>query len=99
MGTERLAVEFHRTDDGNVMLRVCGRLEHGTSALLESVLAALLRGDATAIVVDLSAVEHIDSHGLDVLLEAEADAVRRNVSVEVTGVRESLRARRSPLEE
>ena len=98
MGTDRLAVEFHLTDDGNVMLRVCGRLEHGTSALLEGVLGALLRSDAAAIVVDLSAVEHIDSHGLDVLLEAEADAVRRNVSVEVTGVRESLSARR-PLEE
>ena len=52
-----------------------------------------------AIVVDLSAVEHIDSYGLDVLLQAEADAQRRKATVEVTGVRESLRARRSPLEE
>lgn len=98
MGMERLAVEFERTDDGNLLLRLSGRLEGATSALLEGVLGAL-RSDPAAIVVDLSAVEHIDSHGLDVLLEAEADAGRRNASVEVTGVRESLRARRSPLEE
>ena len=99
MGTERLAVEFARTDDGNVLLRLRGRLEGATSALLEGVLGALRSDPAATVVVDLSAVEHIDSHGLDVLLEAEADAERRNASVEVTGVRESLRGRRSPLEE
>jgi anti-anti-sigma factor len=98
MGTDRLAVEFERRDAHTVVLRVSGRLDHGTSALLEGVLHAL-RDDPSAITVDLSAVEHIDSHGLDVLLQAEADARRRKASVEVTGVRESLRARRSPLEE
>ena len=98
MVTERLAIEFERIRETQVSLRVTGRLERGTSALLEGVLLAL-RGDSSVIVVDLSAVEHIDSHGLDVLLQAEADARRRKASVEVTGVRESLRARRSPLEE
>jgi len=98
MGMERLAVEFERTDGSEVRLRVSGRLERATSALLEGVLHALRR-DSSAIVVDLTDVEHIDSHGLDVLLQAEADARRRNASVEVTGVRESLRSRRSPLEE
>ena len=98
MGTERLAVEFERSDSGNVVLRVSGRLEHGTAALLDGVLRAL-RADPSAVVVDLSAVDHIDSHGLDVLLQAEADGRRRKASIEVTGVRESLRARRSPLEE
>ena len=97
---ERLGVEFERMNGRNVVLRVSGRLERGTSSLLEGVLAAL-RGDPTSIsiVVDLSAVDHIDSYGLDVLLQAEADARQRNASIEVTGVRESLRARRSPLEE
>jgi anti-anti-sigma factor len=99
MGTERLAVEFERTDDGNVLLRLCGRLEGATSALLEGVLGALRSDRPATVVVDLSAVEHIDSHGLEVLLDAEADAGQRNISVEVTGVRESLRGRRSPLEE
>src|SRR5262245_56733263 len=98
MGTERLAVEFERRDGSSVVLRVSGRLEQGTAALLDGVLQALRR-DPSAVVVDLTAVEHIDSHGLDVLLEAEADARKRRASIEVTGVRESLRARRSPLEE
>jgi anti-anti-sigma factor len=99
MGPERLAVEFERTDGSRVLLRVSGRLERATSALLEGVLHALRREPAAIVVVDLSAVDHIDSHGLAVLLQAEADAQRRNASVEVTGVRESLRSRRSPLEE
>ena len=98
MRSERLAVVFERSDGGNVLLHVSGRLEHGTAALLEGVLHAL-RDEPTTIVVDLSAVEHIDSHGLEVLLRAEDDARRRKGSVEVTGVRESLRSRRSPLEE
>jgi anti-anti-sigma factor len=97
MGKERLAVELERRDGGNVVLHVSGRLEHGTAALLDGVLRAL-RSDPSSIVVDLRAVDHIDSHGLDVLLEAEADARRRRASVEVIGVRESLRSRRSPLE-
>ncbi len=90
MGPERLAVELERIGGTRVSLRVSGRLERGTSALLEGVLRAL-RGDSSEIVVDLSDVDHIDSHGLDVLLEAEADARRRRASVEVVGVRESLR--------
>jgi anti-anti-sigma factor len=98
MGMERLAVELERKDGGNVVLHVSGRLEHGTAALLDGVLRAL-RDDPSSIVVDLAAVDHIDSHGLEVLLEAEADARRRRTSVEVIGVRESLRLRRSPLEE
>jgi anti-anti-sigma factor len=98
MGTERLAVEFERRDGGSVVLHLSGRLERGTAALLEGILHAL-RSDPSPIVVDLAAVEHIDSHGLDVLLEAEESARRRKASVEVIGVRESLRARRSPLEE
>ena len=94
MGMERLAVEFERRGGGDVVLRVSGRLDQSTAALLEGVLFAL-RGDPSPIVVDLSDVDHIDSHGLDVLLGAEADARHRKASVEVTGVRESLRSRRS----
>jgi anti-anti-sigma factor len=98
MGTERLQVEFERDAAGSVMLRVSGRLERATAALLEGVLRAL-RTDRSPVTVDLTDVDHIDSHGLDVLLEAEADARARRASVEVVGVRESLRLRRSPLEE
>jgi anti-anti-sigma factor len=98
MGMERLAVEFEREAGGSVMLRVSGRLERATAALLDGVLRAL-RTDRASVTVDLTDVDHIDSHGLDVLLEAEADARARSASVEVVGVRESLRLRRSPLEE
>ena len=93
MGTERLAVEFERDDGGRVRLRVSGRLEEATAALLDGVLRSL-RGDPAPVTLDLT-----DSRGLEVLLEAEADARARRVSVEVVGVRESLRLRRSPLEE
>ena len=98
MGTERLAVELEREAGGSVMLRVSGRLERATAALLDGVLRAL-RTDHAPVTVDLTDVDHIDSHGLDVLLEAQADARARRASVEVVGVRESLRLRRSPLEE
>jgi anti-anti-sigma factor len=97
MGTERLAVEFERRVDGNVILRVNGKLERGTAALLEGVLQAL-RNDPNPVVLDLTGVDHIDSRGLEVLLNAEAEARRRNAPVEVVGVRESLRAHRPPLE-
>jgi anti-anti-sigma factor len=98
MGTERLAVELERKHGGNVVLHVSGRLEHGTAALLEGVLQALRR-DRAPITVDLAAVDHIDARGLDVLLEAEEDARRRKVSVDVVGVRESLRSDRSRLDD
>jgi anti-anti-sigma factor len=98
MGTERLAVEFEREDGGPVLLRVSGRLEAATAALLDGILRSL-RGDPAHVTVDLSEVEHIDSHGIGVLLEAEADARDRRASIEVVGVRESLRLRRTSLEE
>jgi anti-anti-sigma factor len=96
MGTERLAVEFERRLDGSVSLRLSGKLEQGTAALLDGILQALW-DDPSPVVVDLSRVDHIDSHGLDVLLAAESGARRRNSPVEVVGIRESLRANR-PLE-
>ena len=98
MGTERLAVEFEREVGGGVLLRVSGRLEQATAALLDGVLHAL-RADGAPVTVDLRDVDHIDSHGLEVLLAAEADARRRGAPIDVVGVRESLRSRRSPLEE
>ena len=97
MGTERLVVEFERGLDGNVTLRLNGKLERGTASLLDGILQALW-DDPAPLVLDLSGVDHIDSRGLEVLLNAEADARRRDAPVEIVGVRESLRAHRSPLE-
>src|SRR3954468_17450793 len=97
MGTERLAVEFERGADGTVLLRVTGKLEHGTAALLDGVLQALWN-DPAPVTLDLSGVDQIDSRGLEVLLNAEAKAREREAPVDVIGVPESLRANRSPLE-
>lgn len=97
MGTERLAVEFERRADGNVLLRVTGKLEQGTAALLDGVLQALWN-DPAPVTLDLSGVDQIDSRGLEVLLDAQAQARRRDAPVEVVGVRESLHAHRPPLE-
>ena len=99
MGTERLAVEFERERTAEACC--CASADgwsDATAALLDGVLRAL-RADRSPVTVDLTDVDHIDSHGLEVLLEAEADARARRASVEVIGVRESLRLRRSPLEE
>jgi anti-anti-sigma factor len=96
MGTERLAVEFERRLDGSVHLRLSGKLEQGTAALLDGILQALWNDPSP--VVDLSHVDHIDSRGLDVLLAAESSARRRSSPVEVVGIRESLRAHRPPLD-
>jgi anti-anti-sigma factor len=97
MGTERLAVEFERSADGTVLLRVSGKLEDGTAALLEGILQALWE-DPSPVVLDLSRVDHIDSRGLEVLLNAEREARLRSAPVDVVGVRESLRANRPPFE-
>ena len=97
MGTERLAVEFERRPDGSVLLRLSGKLEHGTAALLDGILQALWN-DPAPVVVDLSHVDHIDSRGLEVLLAAESSAHSRSRPVEVIGIRESLRQHRPPLD-
>jgi anti-anti-sigma factor len=97
MGTERLAVEFERSADDTVLLRVTGKLEHGTAALLDGVLQALWN-DPAPVTLDLSGVDQIDSRGLEVLLNAETKAREREAPVDVIGVPESLRANRSPLE-
>jgi len=97
MGTERLAVEFERRPDGDVLLHVSGKLEQGTAALLDGVLQALWN-DPAPVTLDLSGVDQIDARGLEVLLNAQMQAREREAPVEVIGVRESLRANRSPLE-
>ena len=94
---ERLGVEYGRRGDGAVVLRVSGRLENATASVLEGVLRGL-GDDLPHLVLDLTAVDHIDSHGLDLLLETEAAARRRRATVEVIGIQESLLARRPPLD-
>ena len=98
MSSERLGVEYERREDGAVVVRVSGRLEHTTAAVLEGVLRAL-SSEPSHVVLDLTAVDHIDSYGLDVLLTTDADARRRRVTIEVVGVQESLLAHRPRLDQ
>jgi anti-anti-sigma factor len=97
MGAERLVVEYERRNDGAVVLRVRGRLEHTTAAVLEGVLRGLSGEEPPHVVLDLTGVDHIDSYGLDVLLETEADGRDRGTTVEVIGIRRACwpTARRS----
>lgn len=95
---ERLGVEYGRRGDGAVVLRVSGRLADATASVLQGVLRGL-GDDLPHVVLDLTAVDHIDSHGLDLLLETEAAARRRRATVEVIGIQESLLARRPRLDQ
>jgi anti-anti-sigma factor len=99
MGAERLGVEYERRNDGAVVLRVRGRLEQTTAAVLEGVLRGLSGEEPPHVVLDLTGVDHIDSHGLDVLLETEADGRDRGTTVEVIGIQESLLSHRPPLDQ
>jgi anti-anti-sigma factor len=99
MGAERLGVEYERRNDGAVVLRVKGRLEHTTAAVLEGVLRGLSGEEPPHVVLDLTGVDHIDSYGLDVLLETEADGRDRGTTVEVIGIQESLLSHRPPLDQ
>ena len=98
MGSERLRVEYERRKDGEIVLRVSGRLERATAALLHGVLRAI-GAEKARVTVDLTDVDHIDAHGLEVLLEAEREARSGRATVEVIGVQESLLERPSPLDE
>lgn len=98
MAPERLGVDYEKRPGGEVLLRVSGRLEQATAPLLSGVLQ-WITGEASRVVLDLTAVDHIDSHGLDVLLDVDAAAAGRSTAVEVVGIQESLLARRSPLDE
>jgi anti-anti-sigma factor len=90
MDSERLIVDFERRTDGAVHLRVSGKLDEATAPLLDGALQAL-RAELTPVLMDLSGVDHIDGHGLELLLHLETAE-----TVEITGVPESLRERRPP---
>src|SRR3712207_6121130 len=95
---ERLVLEYERRDDGTAVLRLNGPLEQTPAAVLEGGLRGP-RGQLSHVVIDLTAVDHIDSYGLDVLLETEADArLQRRWTVEVIGIQESLLSHRPPLD-
>lgn len=55
---------------GHAVVTATGELDLYTAPRLQTALAALLRGQARRVVVDLSGVEFCDSTGMNVLLTA-----------------------------
>lgn len=95
-------------ESGAVVLSVSGELDIATAAKLESEIDAKLANAPSALYVDLSAVDFMDSTGLRILIRAErqisetggsfgvvtGESPARRV-IELTGMNEHLRTVRS----
>ena len=69
-GSAAIAVEVYR-DAGSALVTVGGELEFGTAASLRTTLSDLAQDDSDPIVVDLTALQFIDSSGLSLLVQAK----------------------------
>ena len=72
-------VEVH-SDDGAIVLAVSGELDLASSPALEEALERVYRSDCSLVIMDLRALEFMDSTGLSVLIRAQQrshDAGRR----------------------
>jgi len=69
-GSAAIAVEVHR-DAGSALVTVGGELEFGTAASLRTTLSDLVQDEADPVVVDLTALQFIDSSGLSLLVQAK----------------------------
>ncbi|HEX8121302.1 MAG TPA: STAS domain-containing protein [Solirubrobacteraceae bacterium] len=79
MGTERLHIETQNRDAAGPLLRVAGELDLVTAPALREAIERHEPG----VVLDLSAVEFVDSTGLVLLMESTRDrgvVLRREVS-------------------
>lgn len=63
-----LRVEVERPEEGMAVLKLAGEVDVYTSPRVKQEIVDLLNGGATKLVVDLSAVEYLDSTGLGVLI-------------------------------
>ncbi|WP_409332636.1 STAS domain-containing protein [Trujillonella humicola] len=63
VGEELVGVQIRRTD-GRPVVHVRGSLDASGGPLLEAVVDHVTGTDGTPVLVDLSAVEHVDTHGL-----------------------------------
>ncbi|MFI5527779.1 STAS domain-containing protein [Kitasatospora sp. NPDC051853] len=66
-----------REEDGAVVLRPSGELDHDTAEPLQDALATALAGPRGLIVVDCSGLDFCDSTGLNLLLRTRLDAEAR----------------------
>lgn len=70
---ERLTIE-HRTDEGSVTLSVHGEIDLASAPLLEQDLEDVERSSPRRIVLDLAALDFIDSTGIHLLIKAQRRA-------------------------
>jgi anti-anti-sigma factor len=79
---ETFAID-ERDDDGVCVIAAAGELDLATAPRLVVQLDAARRGDARALIVDLTALEFCDSTGLRALIGAhgESRAARRRFAV------------------
>jgi len=69
-GSAVIAVEVHR-HSGSATVTVGGELEFGTAASLRTTLSDLVQDESDPVVVDLTALQFIDSTGLSLLVQAK----------------------------
>jgi anti-anti-sigma factor len=65
----------------SLMLRVEGRLTAATAPLFHSAIAAALRSNARALVIDVRGVTDMDAHGVGELVKAHTLGQRHNCAV------------------
>jgi anti-sigma B factor antagonist len=69
------------------MARICGRIDIDTSPALRALLLTTLQGPrCNALILDLSAVTHIDSSGVATLIEGLRIARSHNIEVRLQGL-------------
>jgi anti-anti-sigma factor len=76
--------------DGVVVARVTGELSEASSDELDRALRAGVRNADTAVVVDLTAVTHMDSAGVHLLFDTAKRLGRRQQKLRVVAARDSV---------
>lgn len=75
------------TGENGTMARICGRIDIDSSPELRALLLTTLRGPGcNVMILDLSAVTHIDSSGVATLIEGLRIARRHNTEVRLQGL-------------
>lgn len=76
-------------NDGNLNVKVSGRLDTTTAPDMEQELEANIEG-IEKLTLDLSSLEYISSAGLRVLLKTQRAMTKQNGELVVTGVNEII---------
>jgi anti-sigma B factor antagonist len=81
-----------KNNDTEVVLEVAGAIRIYSSAQFRTALLELLRNpDNKHVVVDLSQVDYVDSSGLAVFVEGLKESRKKQATLVLRGVQESLR--------